>query len=95
MNPLLSFPLWKRNYVLYVSVGLVQVNNLQFLLWFCAGNFALDTLYFAEYESQGPGANPQARVNWSTQITDPSELAKFSVNNFLNAQEWLLPDTSR
>jgi pectinesterase len=69
------------------------VNPSGWLPW--SGNFALDTLYFAEYESQGPGANPQARVNWSTQITDPSELAKFSVNNFLNAQEWLLPDTSR
>ncbi|CAK9203634.1 unnamed protein product, partial [Sphagnum troendelagicum] len=67
------------------------VNPSGWLPW--SGNFALDTLYFAEYESQGPGANPQARVNWSTQITDPSELAKFSVNNFLNAQEWLLPDT--
>ncbi|CAM6035174.1 unnamed protein product [Sphagnum compactum] len=69
------------------------VNPSGWLPW--SGNFALDTLYFAEYESQGPGANPQARVNWSTQITDPSELAKFSINNFLNAQEWLLPDTSR
>ncbi|KAH9540964.1 hypothetical protein CY35_14G033700 [Sphagnum magellanicum] len=69
------------------------VNPSGWLPW--SGNFALDTLYFAEYESQGPGADPQARVNWSTQITDPSELAKFSVNNFLNAQEWLLPDTSR
>lgn len=30
------------------------------------------TAYYAEYESRGPGANPQKRVAWSHQLTDLS-----------------------
>jgi pectinesterase len=44
--------------------------------------------YYAEYNSTGAGANPQARVSWSHQLT-ASQAAQFSVKNFLNQDGWL------
>jgi pectinesterase len=57
--------------------------------WDDWGNTAnQSTAYFAEYNSTGPGANPSARVSWSHQLT-ASEVAQFSLNNFLNQDGWL------
>jgi pectinesterase len=44
--------------------------------------------YFAEYNSSGAGANPNARVSWSHQLSS-SQAAAYSVNSFLNQDGWL------
>jgi pectinesterase len=40
------------------------------------------TARFAEYKSSGSGANPDARVKWSKQLTD-EEVKKFTLKNIL------------
>jgi pectinesterase len=42
--------------------------------------------FFAEYKSEGPGANPSARVSWSHQLTD-EEVKAYSAENFLKGQD--------
>ncbi|KAE9601560.1 putative pectinesterase [Lupinus albus] len=49
-----------------------------------AGNFALDTLYYAEFNNTGPGASTKARINWSGyKVINKEEATKFSVGQFL------------
>ncbi len=50
--------------------------------------YAEKTAYYAEYGSYGPGANPEARVPWSHQLTD-DEVKDYTVENVLdsNAKE--------
>src|SRR5439155_15403185 len=46
------------------------------------------TARFAEYQSIGPGANPNARVQWSHQLT-PDEAAKYTLQNiFAGSDRW-------
>lgn len=53
------------------------------------GNFALSTLFDAEFGSYGPGAKSlKGRVQWSSQLSTPQAQA-FSVNNFIQGQTWL------
>jgi len=40
------------------------------------------TARYAEYHSSGPGANPDARVKWSRQLSD-EEVKKFTIKNIL------------
>jgi pectinesterase len=40
------------------------------------------TAFYAEYKSSGPGANPEARVKWSHQLTD-KEAKKFLPEKFM------------
>lgn len=40
------------------------------------------TARYAEYKSTGPGANPQARVKWSKQLTN-EEVKKYTIKNIL------------
>lgn len=57
-----------------------------FLPW--SGDFALKTLYYGEFENQGPGSDTAKRVSWSSQI--PAEHAgSFSVGNFIQGNEWI------
>jgi pectinesterase len=44
------------------------------------------TAFFAEYKSEGPGANPTARVSWSHQLTD-EEVQAYSAENFLKGTD--------
>lgn len=44
------------------------------------------TAYFAEYGSSGKGANPDARVKWSRQLTE-NEAKAFSAKNFLMGRD--------
>ncbi|KAI3711938.1 hypothetical protein L1987_70487 [Smallanthus sonchifolius] len=55
------------------------------------GDFALDTLYYAEYANTGDGANTSERVTWPGYhvLTDASEVEGFTVGNFINGDEWL------
>ncbi|XWS45907.1 hypothetical protein CRYUN_Cryun14cG0019600 [Craigia yunnanensis] len=58
------------------------------------GNFALNTLYYAEYMNTGPGSSTSNRVKWGGYrvLTSASEASKFTVSNFLAGNSWL-PET--
>lgn len=48
------------------------------------------TVYYAEYQCTGPGANRDGRVSWSKSLT--TEQAKpFSTISFIDGQDWLEP----
>lgn len=55
------------------------------------GNFALDTLYYAEFQNTGAGAGTATRVNWKGYkvITDVAEAEQFTVRNFIAGSNWL------
>ncbi|XP_071725828.1 pectinesterase/pectinesterase inhibitor PPE8B-like isoform X2 [Rutidosis leptorrhynchoides] len=55
------------------------------------GDFALDTLYYAEYMNYGPGAALGGRVNWPGlhAINDSSQANNFTVSEFLLGNSWL------
>lgn len=59
--------------------------------WFpWAGNFALDTLYYAEYANRGPGARTNQRVHWrGYHVIGRNEAQQFTVAKFLDGQRWL------
>ncbi|PIA43269.1 hypothetical protein AQUCO_02000595v1 [Aquilegia coerulea] len=55
-----------------------------------SNNFALNTLYFAEYSNSGPGASTSNRVKWpGHHVIGPDEAAKFTVANFIDGTTWL------
>ncbi|XVF33518.1 hypothetical protein REPUB_Repub17cG0175500 [Reevesia pubescens] len=55
------------------------------------GNFALNTLYYAEYMNTGPGSSTSNRVKWRGYrvLTSASEASRFTVGNFLAGNSWL------
>lgn len=56
------------------------------------GEFALETLYYGEFNSSGAGANVTGRVPWSSQI--PAEhVDSYSLKNFIQGDKWI-PSTS-
>jgi pectinesterase len=57
------------------------------------GTFALDTLYYGEYNNRGPGSNTAARVKWPGYkvITSTTEASQFTVRQFIQGNEWLSP----
>ncbi|KAE9610764.1 putative pectinesterase [Lupinus albus] len=59
------------------------------------GNFALDTLYYAEYANTGPGSSTKNRVKWRgyEAITSASKAEPFTVGRFIDGNSWL-PATS-
>lgn len=56
-----------------------------------AGNFALDTLYYAEYANRGPGANTARRIKWKGfhVITNRNEALQFTAGPFIQANLWV------
>ncbi|XP_061361716.1 putative pectinesterase/pectinesterase inhibitor 45 [Gastrolobium bilobum] len=49
-----------------------------------AGDFALNTLYYAEYNNTGPGASTTARVKWQGyKVINKEEATKYTVSSFL------------
>ncbi|KAK8509820.1 hypothetical protein V6N13_093665 [Hibiscus sabdariffa] len=57
------------------------------------GDFALSTLYYAEYDNSGPGSNTSSRVTWSGyHKINATDAANFTVSGFLVGDAWL-PDT--
>ncbi|KAG6486123.1 hypothetical protein ZIOFF_054693 [Zingiber officinale] len=52
------------------------------------GDFALSTLFYREYGSRGPGANPATRVKWRFQIPE-EHVAFYSLENFIQGDEWV------
>lgn len=54
------------------------------------GNEGLDTLYYGEYENEGPGSGTQNRVNWpGYHVMDYYEASNFTVSEFISGDEWL------
>lgn len=59
------------------------------------GDFALSTLYYAEYDNRGPGSDTSNRVTWPGYhvITNATEANNFTVSGFLLGNDWL-PQTA-
>uniref|UniRef100_A0ACD5V3R1 Uncharacterized protein n=1 Tax=Avena sativa TaxID=4498 RepID=A0ACD5V3R1_AVESA len=55
------------------------------------GTFALDTLYYGEYQNTGPGAATSGRVKWKGYrvIASASEASAFTVGSFIDGDVWL------
>ncbi|XP_014495195.1 probable pectinesterase/pectinesterase inhibitor 7 [Vigna radiata var. radiata] len=54
------------------------------------GDFALSTLYYAEYSNSGPGSNTSNRVTWSGyHVINATDAANFTVSNYLLGDDWL------
>lgn len=55
------------------------------------GNFALNTLFYAEYQNTGPGAGTSQRVNWKgfRDLTSPTQAQPFTVGSFIQGSGWL------
>ncbi|EPS68261.1 hypothetical protein M569_06508, partial [Genlisea aurea] len=47
-----------------------------------SGDFALKTLYFGEFQNNGPGSDTAQRVKWSTQIP-AQHVSSYSLQNFI------------
>ncbi|CAO2839831.1 unnamed protein product [Amaranthus hypochondriacus] len=56
-----------------------------------SGNFALKSLYYAEYMNSGAGSGTNGRVKWAGYhvITSPIEAGKFTVGKFLGGDNWI------
>ncbi|KAF6172232.1 hypothetical protein GIB67_024854 [Kingdonia uniflora] len=65
------------------------INPKGWLPW--AGNFALDTLFYAEYANRGQGAVTTRRVQWKGYkvITNKREAQQFTVAPFIQGNLWL------
>ncbi|KAL2250979.1 pectinesterase/pectinesterase inhibitor PPE8B [Sesamum indicum] len=55
------------------------------------GNFALNTLFYAEYMNYGPGAGLGGRVNWPGYhvLNDSAQATEFTVAEFIVGNKWL------
>ncbi|AQK44014.1 pectin methylesterase1 [Zea mays] len=54
------------------------------------GDFALKTLYYAEYNNRGPGAGTSKRVNWpGFHVIGRKEAEPFTAGPFIDGAMWL------
>uniref|UniRef100_J3LYJ3 Pectinesterase n=1 Tax=Oryza brachyantha TaxID=4533 RepID=J3LYJ3_ORYBR len=54
------------------------------------GDFALNTLYYAEYNNRGPGAGTSKRVNWKGfRVIGQKEAEQFTTGPFVDGATWL------
>ncbi|XP_031101270.1 pectinesterase-like [Ipomoea triloba] len=55
------------------------------------GNFALNTLWYAEYKNRGPGANTARRVNWKgiQKNISPQTARQFTPGVYLEGDAWI------
>ncbi|XP_010260073.1 PREDICTED: pectinesterase-like [Nelumbo nucifera] len=55
-----------------------------------SGDFALTTLYYAEYNNTGPGSGTTDRVTWpGYHLINATDAANFTVSNFLLGDNWI------
>ncbi|KAI4301441.1 hypothetical protein L6164_034719 [Bauhinia variegata] len=54
------------------------------------GDFALNTLYYAEYDNSGTGSDTSNRVTWpGFHVINATDAANFTVANFLQGNDWV------
>jgi len=54
------------------------------------GDFALSTLYYAEYDNRGPGSSTANRVTWpGYHVIGATDAANFTVSNFVSGDDWI------
>ncbi|XP_038989115.1 probable pectinesterase/pectinesterase inhibitor 41 [Phoenix dactylifera] len=54
------------------------------------GDFALSTLYYAEFNNTGPGSDTRNRVAWpGFHVINGTDAGNFTVNNFILRDNWL------
>lgn len=59
-----------------------------------SGNFALSTLYYAEFNNSGPGSNTSRRVTWpGYSVISVTDAVNFTVSNFIVGDAWLTAST--
>ncbi|KAI8025058.1 putative pectinesterase/pectinesterase inhibitor 7 [Camellia lanceoleosa] len=64
------------------------INPAGWAMW--SGTFALDTLYYAEYNNRGPGSSTANRVNWpGYHVINATDAVNFTVSNFISGNSWL------
>ncbi|CAH8278990.1 unnamed protein product [Arabidopsis lyrata] len=57
------------------------------------GDFALNTLYYAEYENNGPGSDQAQRVKWpGIKKISPKQARRFTPARFLRGNLWIPPN---
>ena len=55
-----------------------------------SGDFALSTLYYAEFANWGPGSNTSNRVTWEGyHLIDEKDADDFTVHKFIQGDKWL------
>ncbi|XP_047151358.1 pectinesterase-like [Vigna umbellata] len=55
-----------------------------------SGDFALSTLYYAEFANWGPGSNTSNRVTWEGyHLIDENDALDFTVKKFIQGDKWL------
>ncbi|XP_006853048.2 pectinesterase [Amborella trichopoda] len=69
------------------------IDSSGWLPW--SGDFALNTLYYGEFNNSGPGADTSKRVSWPGYhaIMNVTDAGNFTVSNFIMGDVWL-PATS-
>ncbi|CBI27742.3 unnamed protein product, partial [Vitis vinifera] len=54
------------------------------------GNEGLDTLYYGEYDNNGPGSGTENRVTWQGyHVMEDNDAYNFTVSEFITGDEWL------
>lgn len=54
------------------------------------GDYALNTLYYAEHDNTGPGSETTKRVTWpGYHVINPTDAANFTLSSFLLADNWV------
>lgn len=64
------------------------INSAGWQQW--SGDFALSTLYYAEYSNTGPGSDTTNRVTWpGYHVINATDAGNFTVSSFLLGDDWL------
>ncbi|KAA0053588.1 hypothetical protein IC582_008353 [Cucumis melo] len=79
---------YSRTVVMQTSISNV-IDPAGWHVW--DGNFALDTLFYAEYQNSGAGADTSRRVRWKgfRVLTRAAEAEAFTAGNFIGGGTWL------
>ncbi|RDX72911.1 Pectinesterase 2, partial [Mucuna pruriens] len=90
VNSYLGRPWQKYSRTVFMKTYLDSlINPAGWMEW--NGNFALDTLYYAEYANTGPGSSTANRVTWKGYhvLTTASQASPFTVANFIAGNSWI------
>ncbi|PIN04428.1 Pectinesterase [Handroanthus impetiginosus] len=65
-----------------------SINPSGWSIW--SGDFALSTLYYAEFDNTGPGSDTSRRVTWpGYHVINATDAANFTVSAFLAGDAWI------